>query len=94
MMKELLPKVRKRRLARVSVSPELLLDLLKVPPEGIRIDGTLIKSCGDVLPWSATALRAAIDHYGNVSLLVEDDSFEEVYEGNLMPELRLSYSQQ
>ena len=81
-----------RRLARIVIAPELLLELFKLGPGGRQvIDGRVIESIGDPLPETSRALRCSIDESGYVQLLVEDESFQVVEPGWRIPQLHLLY---
>ena len=82
---------RQRRVKRVSVTPELILELLKLGDEGTVVDGGLVTFVSDPIPESATALRCGLDNCGNVQLLLEDDSFPPVFEGCIIPQITPTY---
>jgi len=86
--------MKSRRVKSVVVTPEALLDLLKVRPGGEVVDGIRVQFADDGIPDSATALRAGLDHNGNIHLLVEDESFSEIREGEVVTRLSLLYTHQ
>ncbi len=90
-MEDALADVRKYNLACVEMSPEFLLELLRLT-DGICIDGGLMELVGDKIPEEAEALRCTLSANGNVNLIIEHESFSEVVEGNVVPTLRLAYS--
>lgn len=83
---------RQQRVKRLDVSPEMIIDLLKIDEGGTVIGGRLIRFVADDIPSTATAHRAGITADGLVRLIVEDESFEVVAEGALIPQLRPRYS--
>ena len=92
-MQESLTKVRSRRQKLIRLSPDVILDLLKVPPEGVLVDGMRIHSVGESVPRMARALRAGLDEFGNIVLVVEDDSFDNLVEGVRIPYMDLRYGE-
>jgi hypothetical protein len=92
-MKEALTKVRSARLRLITVTPELILELLKVPEGGIRVGTRVIAAIENAIPASAKALRCSIGDAGRVQLVIEDQSFDEVIEGTKIPDLIPVYSE-
>lgn len=103
-MKDALTKPRAARVRCIEISPELILDLLKVPAGGVIVgeaptDSRVpqlrkITAIGDDLPVSARSLRAGIDERGCVLLVVEDGSFSEIDDGDVIPRLHLLYQEE
>jgi len=82
------------RCVRIEITPEMVLALLKIPETGLVVNGMELKFGGSPIPDSAKALRAGINEYGNIQLLVEDDSFGLVGEGCVIPRLDPIYYQE
>lgn len=76
-----------RRLRRLHISPELILSLLHVPPEGTVIDGVRIKCIQSPIPRTAKPVKAAISDSGEIVLHIEDESFGLVREGYVIPQI-------
>jgi hypothetical protein len=89
-MIERLPDIRSRRIRRVEISTDLILDLLRIPEGGI--DGYRIECESDRIPDSAVALRCDITEHGTVMLVMEDDSFCEIHDGILPPRMMPIYT--
>lgn len=83
--------VRCRRLKRLVISPDLILQLLIVGRNGIVVDGIRIVSESDAIPEQATAVRCGITDDGSIQMLIEDDSFDEAIEGLPVPILKPVY---
>ena len=66
----------------VKISPEVILSFL-IPPGATTVDGCI--------PVGARALRAGISEYGDIMLIIEHESFPEVPDGVIAPELRPQY---
>ncbi len=75
----------------IDITPEFLLELLRVGPEGTFIDDYHIVFTKDVIPKTANPLRCGITQNGDIRLLIEDESFDPVYEGNPCPQLCFQY---
>ncbi len=93
MSKEALLSSRKVPFASIDVTPELLLDLLRIPPEGIRIGSYILMEDQDEdgIPEDAKALRCGLTENGNIRLLLESCSFASIPEGCPIPQLTPSY---
>lgn len=76
-----------RRLRRLVVSPELILDLLHVPPEGAVIDGKHIMCVRDPIPRTAKPVKVGFDDRGDLTLWIEDESFTPIMEGGVVPQI-------
>lgn len=76
-----------RRLRRLVVSPELILDLLHVPPEGTVIDGKHIVCVRDPIPRTAKPAKVGFDDRGDLTLWIEDESFTPIMEGGIVPQI-------
>jgi hypothetical protein len=76
-----------RRLRRLVVSPELILDLLHVPPEGTVIDGVRIKCVQNCVPRTAKPVKAGITDDGEIALVIEDESFGLLADGWAIPQI-------
>lgn len=87
-----LPEQRSRRWMRLVVTPDLILQVLKVPQQGVVVDGVRIKATKDAIPESAKAVRCGITDRGDVQMLIEDTSFSEVIEGAAILQLSPWYS--
>lgn len=76
----------------VDITPEMLLELLKVPSLE---DQARYRVHGDgTIPNDAKALRAGITSDGNVRLIIESSKFDIVPEGNSLPRLIPQYTVQ
>lgn len=80
-----------RKLRIVDISPEFLLDLVKIPPQG-EVRGDFFVACNEQpIPEDATALRCGINTYGGISMVIESDSFDIVEESKLIPKTQPMY---
>lgn len=92
MMQDALAKRRTMRVAYVDISPELLLQLMSVPKEGLNVDYRLIRCERDRIPDDAKALRCGITENGNVRLQFESSELPEVHEGEQLPQYEPVYT--
>lgn len=92
-MKNALAKEQSRRLVRIEVSPELLLDLLKVPPEGTVVDGRLLTVSKNAIPTTATVHNCSVDECGVINLVISDESFDELASTDVVPVRTPYYTQ-
>lgn len=76
---------RERRVRRVGVSLDLILDLLKIPADGLVVNGARIMCMEYPIPESAKVIGACINDNGEVELLVEDASFQALDENCRVP---------
>lgn len=76
----------------VEITPELIVELLKVPQEGISIAGRILRAVQDAIPEAARGLRAGITETGNVLIVIESEEFPAVREGFQMGRLIPGYS--
>ena len=74
----------------VDVTPELILELLKVSPAGGRFGDVIVRAVDDPVPLDARAVRCGITEDGDVRLVIESDEFPEV--GYVLKRLRPTYS--
>ena len=81
-----------KRQKTVTISPELILSFLKIPPEGMVIDGKRLMAVCDAIPISARAVSAGVADRGDVVICVEDESFREMQHGSTLDEIRPTYS--
>ena len=82
---------RSRRIRHIVITPELILELLKVKDVGTVVDGKLLTFAESPIPDSATALRCGLNERGDIVMLIEDESFVEVAEGDQCQPLRPFY---
>ena len=90
-MEQALLSVRENRLCRIEVTPELLLELLKIKDTGEFINGAKISFAQDGIPSEAKALRVGITDSGNINLLIEHSSFQPTSEGQPIRQLVPQY---
>lgn len=90
-MNDALAERRALRVRRVEVSPELIGEFLKVPADGLLVGARRIFAESDAVPLTARILRAGLTRDGSVSLLIEDASFSEVTEGDVVPQMTPVY---
>lgn len=83
MSQTVLTETRKQRVKLINVSVDLILGLLKIDPA----NNLGLSFVDDPIPSTAKALRAGISGYGDVQLVIEDASFNEVEEGQVIPSL-------
>lgn len=72
----------------VSITPELLLDMLS---HHLIVNGELVEADGSI-PTDGKALRAFIDNAGNVSLLIESQWFKPTAQGCEIPHVTPQYT--
>ena len=70
-----------RRIKYVKVTAELILELLKVPEQGVVIDGKTLKCVSDAIPETAKVVRSHFDESGDIALVIEHESFALVLPG-------------
>jgi hypothetical protein len=76
----------------LEVTPELLLELLKVDGrKSVRINGRLLVCVNDSIPGSATVQSCGINERGNILLHVADASFSPVRAGAMVPRINPIY---
>ena len=90
-MKAALTTPRSKRVKTIEITPDLLLDLLKVDPGGEPVQGGTLHFEDDAIPSNAKALRAGLTADGNISLMLESDEFPQVHEGNVITTLTPLY---
>jgi len=76
MTQKALVEPRKSKLMIIEISPEFILDLLKIPKHGVQVDTVIIKNTEDRIPEDAEVLRCGISNNGCTNLIIEDKSFE------------------
>lgn len=81
-----------RRIRRVGVTPELLVEMLKIPPDGLRLGDYCLRCERDAIPMSAKALRATINDRGDIELVIEDLSFDPIEPAHPIPQMCPMYS--
>ena len=89
-----LTEARQSRVARIVVTPELILEMLKIRGGKAAIgDGkeVVFSESGDKIPETAKALRAGLTDSGSINLIIQDDTFAECAEGIPIPQLRPVY---
>ncbi len=82
-----------QRVKYIDVEPQLILDLLKVPPEGKRIDDQLIVMDGDYIPEDAEVSMWCHGDFANVRLVVKSEEFPVLGEGAKMMRMDVVYIQ-
>ena len=80
-----------RRVMRLNVSLDLILDLLKIKPEGQVVDREFIECVDDPIPAGAKVVGSAVMAGDMLSLLIEDESFREVDAGSVIAEMNPRY---
>ena len=86
-----------RRLARLRVSPQVLLDLLKMPDEGVIVGSRKITAAGhawDRIPKTARIHSSGVTSSGEIQLVIEDELYDEVREGCVIREITPAYTQE
>lgn len=87
-----LTKRRSRRTATIDVTPELILELLKVKDADTIMHGKVLTFQSDPIPATAIALRCGLTARGDIRILLEDESFDEVSEGDTPIPLHPTYN--
>jgi len=83
---------RARHLRLLEITPDLVLDLLKVNEDRrVTIDGRELRCVGDAIPGTATVASCGMNERGNILLQVADASFTPVYTGGLIPRISPTY---
>jgi len=94
MTKEALTELRNMRVKVITVTPELVLDLLWVPPGGTVIDGRKLTVTGDAIPDGAKVRRAMMNKRGDIVLMIEHETFPEVPKGEMVESLIPTYQRE
>ena len=74
------------------VTPELVLDLLKIPPEGSRIGDCLVKVLEDPIPMDSQVLRCELTDRSDIRLVLKSETCDAVTEGQALRQLKPLYS--
>ena len=82
---------RGRRVRTFEVTPDLILDLLKVGAEGVVVGDNRIMFESEPIPDEALVLRVGLNERNNLVMLLVHDSFELIRESEPIPELRTTY---
>ena len=76
----------------VEVSPDLLLELLKIPVEGVRINNHHLTVTKDAIPHDAKVARCFLTNADNVCFVIYSDSFDAINEGGEVPRIQPMYN--
>lgn len=91
MSKEALLSRGSNRKAFVDISPEVILGLLKIHPEGEVVNGMRIQVVEDAIPEDAKPIGCGISPDGNVRIVMVSGQFEELQEGCVARQLNPRY---
>ena len=72
----------------VRLSTELIISLLKVPPEGLVIGERRVFPDNDPIPFDAKVMAVRITNRGYVELDIESEEFPETHHGDQLIHLR------
>lgn len=80
-----------RQIRYLEITPELVLEQLKIPEEGIVVEGRRLTAESDPVPEDARVTRLWITDRGDLAMVVESDSFDEVHDTARVPEMRPTF---
>jgi len=81
-----------RHLRLLEITPDLVLDLLKVNEDRrVTIDGRELRCVGDAIPEKARVKSCGISERGNIMIQVEDSTFGPISPGGRIPNINPVY---
>ena len=73
----------------IEISPELMLQAILLPQDR----SYRVEFASDPIPQDAKPLRCAINEYGNLILVIESAEFDDLLEGEKIPQMTPHYRQ-